>query len=89
MKIVGTIRTRHASPECVAGAISPDNLSAMETRAREDCVEMQIEGTSLRSVIASVDDYLMNLAIAEETCSVVPGNPQATGISDCDQEYQE
>jgi hypothetical protein len=88
MKIQGTIRTGHTSPECVAGAISPDNLSAMETMAWEGCVETRIEGTALRSVIASVDDYLMNLAIAEETCSVVPGEspgvretPSAIGMN--------
>jgi hypothetical protein len=71
MMIHGVIRTGHRRPECVAGAIAPDNLASMETRAAEGCVETRITGTALRSVIASVDDYLMNLAIAEETCSYV------------------
>jgi hypothetical protein len=41
----------------------------MTTTAEGDKVTTVITGTQLRSVIASVDDYLMNLAIAEETCS--------------------
>jgi len=42
----------------------------METRADGDRIITTIAGTQLRSVIASVDDYLMNLAIAEDACSV-------------------
>ncbi len=75
--IEGTIRTRHRAPDCVSGAIAPDNLSSMRTRATGDTVETTITGTSVRSVIASVDDYLMNLAIAEDTCSCIPQENQA------------
>jgi len=67
--ITGTITTRHHRCECVAQALSPDNLSSMETVAREGAVRTTIESDRLRSVIASVDDYLMNLIIAEELCS--------------------
>jgi len=45
----------------------------METKADDGRVRTTIEGTSLRSVIASVDDYLMNLAVAEDTCSIRNG----------------
>jgi hypothetical protein len=71
MEIYSTITTTHAMPECVAGALSADNLSGMETRAEQGFVVTEITGTRLRSVIASVDDYLMNLAIAEDVCSYV------------------
>jgi hypothetical protein len=43
----------------------------MQTRARGSVVETSISGTALRSIIASVDDYLMNLSIAEDACSCV------------------
>jgi hypothetical protein len=69
MKIAGTITTRHENAPCVAAALSPDNLRSMETRAEDDRVVTDITGTQLRSVIASVDDYLMNLAVAEDSCS--------------------
>ena len=70
MKIEGTITTLHRDARFVAGALSPDNLRSMETVAEGGRVITTITGTQLRSVIASVDDYLMNLAVAEDTCSL-------------------
>jgi len=69
-QITGTIATVHEKAGCVARALAPDNLRNMETKAEDGRVVTTIEGTQLRSVIASVDDYLMNLAIAEDACSV-------------------
>jgi len=70
MQIGGTITTVHENAGCVAAALAPDNLRSMETKAEGDRVITTITGTQLRSVIASVDDYLMNLAVAEDACSV-------------------
>ena len=69
MNIKGRITTVHGNAACVASALAPDNLRSMTTTADGDQVITAIEGTQLRSVIASVDDYLMNLAIAEDACS--------------------
>jgi hypothetical protein len=69
MQIKGGITTVHRNAQCVASSLAPDNLTSMTTTAEGDKVTTVITGTQLRSVIASVDDYLMNLAIAEETCS--------------------
>jgi hypothetical protein len=68
MEIEGEIISRHRNASCIAGAIRPDNLLNMVTMASGDEVRTVISGTKLRSLIASVDDYLMNLAIAEELC---------------------
>ena len=70
MEIEGTITTVHKNAQCVAAALAPDNLRSMDTKAEGDKVVTTITGTQLRSVIASVDDYLMNLAVAEDACSV-------------------
>lgn len=70
-QIDGIIITVHRHSACVAEAIRPDNLASMKTTATKTGVETVISGTQLRSVIASVDDYLTNLGIAEETCSFV------------------
>ena len=70
MEIEGTITTVHNNARCVAAALAPDNLRSMDTKAEGDKVVTTITGTQLRSVIASVDDYLMNLAVAEDACSV-------------------
>ncbi len=69
MEITGDIVTKHRDPACVARALHPDNLSGMVTIAGEGHVITKLHGHHLRSVIASVDDYLMNLAVAEEICS--------------------
>jgi hypothetical protein len=69
MHIKGRITTGHRNAECVALALAPDNLRSMTTTADGDHVITMIEGTQLRSVIASMDDYLMNLTIAEDACS--------------------
>lgn len=69
MKINGRITTVHGNAGCVGPALAPDNLTSMTTTAEGDHVTTVLTGTQLRSVIASVDDYLMNLAIAEDTCS--------------------
>ena len=70
MQINGTITTVHKNAGCVAAALAPDNLRSMDTKADGDRVITTITGTQLRSVIASVDDYLMNLAVADDACSV-------------------
>lgn len=71
IRVEGTIRTAHADPACVAGALAVDNLKGMETRAAGHEVITELSGAQLRSIIASVDDYLMNLAIAEDVCCYV------------------
>ena len=69
MRINGSITTVHRNAHCVASALAPDNLTSMATTAEGDLVTTILTGTQLRSVIASMDDYLMNLAIAEDACS--------------------
>jgi hypothetical protein len=66
IRIHGVLTTEHQNPACVAAALQPDNLQSMETCSRGVQVITTLEGTSVRSMIASVDDYLMNLGIAEE-----------------------
>jgi hypothetical protein len=68
IEIDGEILTTHRNARCVARAIKPDNLQSMHTISDGELVRTRVTGTKLRSVIASVDDYLMNLAIAEELC---------------------
>ncbi|MDD1674969.1 MAG: hypothetical protein LUQ13_04915 [Methanomicrobiales archaeon] len=69
MNIEGTIRTSHTQAKCVAAALQVDNLASMHTTPIADTVETVVCSSSLRTVIASVDDYLMNLVVAEELCS--------------------
>jgi hypothetical protein len=72
IQIRGNITTRHRKAACVAAALRPDNLNSLTTTAEGDRVTTTITGTQIRTVIASVDDYLMNLTIADDACSVNP-----------------
>ena len=69
IRVEGIIETPHRHPDCVAAALEPDNLTLIRTYPTEGGVRAEIDGTRLRSIIASVDDYLMNLAIAEDICT--------------------
>jgi hypothetical protein len=71
--IRGVLTTEHQNPSCVAASLRPDNLQFMDTHSRETTVVTTMEGTSVRSMIASVDDYLMNLGVAEEVCGCAFG----------------
>jgi hypothetical protein len=68
MSVRGTITTPHRDPARVAGSLAPDNLASMKTTSGDGVVTTRISGENLRSIIASVDDYLMNLAIVEDLC---------------------
>ncbi|HVP25834.1 MAG TPA: KEOPS complex subunit Pcc1 [Methanomicrobiales archaeon] len=68
MQVTGTITTAHCDPGRVARSLSPDNLASMRTFPGDGVVITEIAGGNLRSIIASVDDYLMNLAIVEDLC---------------------
>jgi hypothetical protein len=71
MQISGSITTIHKNAACVAAALKPDNLNSLTTTAADGRVTTTITGIQVRTVIASVDDYLMNLAIAEDAYSVI------------------
>ncbi|HVP97468.1 KEOPS complex subunit Pcc1 [Methanoregula sp.] len=70
MQVRGLIATTHDDAPGVAASLAPDNLRGMTTTANGNRVTTMIEGSPIRSVIASVDDYLMNLAIADETTTL-------------------
>ena len=62
-----TIRTQHENAHAVTGAISPDNTDEMTTKVDGKHVETVIERATTGGLQTSVDDYLVNLAVAERT----------------------
>jgi hypothetical protein len=60
------ISTQHEDAACVAAAIKTDNMPGMETVNRDGHVITTITGTAFSRVIATMDDYLMNLTVADE-----------------------
>lgn len=69
MRCEGTIRTRHRRPACVAAALAPDDHLLCSTAVEGDTVVARLAACGVGSIIASMDDYLMNCQIAEEQCS--------------------
>jgi len=73
MKIHGTIKFKSPdAPEIakkIVLSIAPDNLSGMQTEVSEDGAITHFSSEKITSLIATVDDYLMNAKIAEDVCS--------------------
>lgn len=72
MKITGNIISKLESAEIIAEALSPDNAGYMECAAEGDVLSASFSGDSVKTVLSTVDDYLMNLSVAcktQEACS--------------------
>ncbi len=48
----------------IARSLAPDNVSGMETIVEDDSVTVIFTGDKVGTILASVDDYLMNAKIA-------------------------
>jgi hypothetical protein len=62
------IRTTHATPEAaavVAAALEPDNTDSMVTHVDDETVVTTIERDATGGLHSSVDDYLVNLGVAD------------------------
>jgi len=66
MKIKGTIRFASDDADKIASALTPDNMGYMECHAEGGFLVASVEGDSVKTVLATVDDYLMNLSVAEK-----------------------
>ncbi len=72
MKITGTLISKLESADIINGALSPDNSGYMECVSEGDVLTASVSGDSVKTVLATVDDYLMNLSVAcktHEACS--------------------
>ncbi len=76
-----TVRTTHATPEyaaLVAGAVEPDNTDSMATHIDGRVVETTIERETTGGLHSSVDDYVVNLTVADRLTGV-DRTEEATG----------
>ncbi|HJJ42511.1 MAG TPA: KEOPS complex subunit Pcc1 [Methanocorpusculum sp.] len=65
MKVTGEIRLAAWDAEKLAASLKPDCAGYMECFADGDEIVAEFDGESLRTIISTVDDYLMNLSIAQ------------------------
>ncbi|NHX36509.1 MULTISPECIES: KEOPS complex subunit Pcc1 [Halolamina] len=63
-----TLATTHDDPRVVAAALAPDNTDAMTTAVDGDAVRTTIVREDAGGLAASVDDYLVNLTVADAVC---------------------
>lgn len=71
MKICATIKLKnnlHAPEmaEKIVTALSPDNMSNMKTHISKNEVVIKVNSEKITSLIATMDDLLMNAKLAEE-----------------------
>lgn len=62
-----TLRTTHETPGPIAAAVRPDHTSAVTTTVRDGRIETRIERPTTGGLRATVDDYVVNLRVAEAT----------------------
>jgi len=60
-----SVETTHADAATIAAALRPDNTPSMSTRVDGDVVRTQIERETTGGLQSSVDDYVVNLTVAE------------------------
>lgn len=50
----------------IARSLEPDNVPGIETVVEENSVTVRFKGDKVGTILASVDDYLMNAKIASD-----------------------
>jgi tRNA threonylcarbamoyladenosine modification (KEOPS) complex Pcc1 subunit len=65
------IRTDHAAPRVVAAALAADNTDEIDTETDEGCVVTTVERERASGLRSTVDDYLVNVDVADRTVSKV------------------
>jgi hypothetical protein len=71
MKIKANIAIRGADADLVAIPLMPDNTDRIKTAIKEKSAVTAIEATKIGTLIASVDDYLMNAKVARDMVELV------------------
>ncbi len=87
------IRTAHSETATVAAAVRPDNTDSMRTTVANGCVTTRIERDTTGGLQSSVDDYVVNLTVAETVIDVadtlVTGHQDTTPVGREDREQND
>jgi len=79
-----TLRTDHAMPtraEWVASAVKPDNTDSMATMVEGRTVRTEIERDTTGGLQTTVDDYVVNLGVAQAVIDAVDESCDAEASS--------
>lgn len=79
------IQTTHRDAETVAAAVRPDNTDSMRTTVTNGRVTTHIERETTGGLESSVDDYVVNVTVAETVLDAVSATvdaPESTTVAD-------
>jgi hypothetical protein len=79
------IATSHDDPAVVAGAIEPDNTDQLTTTVTGDRVVTTVERPGTAGLQSTVDDYLVNLQVAD----AVAADANARDREHCESTYRQ
>ena len=71
MKIKAKIEISGANADLVAIPLMQDNMANMKTEIKEKSVVTYFEAEKIGSLIATVDDYLMNAKVARDMAEMM------------------
>ncbi|MFC7042627.1 KEOPS complex subunit Pcc1 [Halonotius sp. GCM10025705] len=80
-----TVTIEYATPtraERVARAVGPDNTASMTTRVESATVTTEIDRDTTGGLQSTVDDYVVNLGVAEGVLDAVDNPADVGGQSD-------
>ena len=61
-----TLRTELADADAIAAALVPDNTPEMSTQVEDGTVVTTIERETTGGLQSTIDDYVVNLSVAEQ-----------------------
>ena len=79
-----TLRTDHVTPthaEWVAAAVEPDNTDSMATVVEGSTLRTDIERETTGGLQTTVDDYVVNLGVAQAVIEAVEGTADDAAVS--------
>ena len=65
-----TVRTTHADAGIVAAALAPDDTDSMSVAVDGDRIETRIERPTTGGPRSTVDDYVVNLRVADRVIEI-------------------
>ncbi|WP_276300694.1 KEOPS complex subunit Pcc1 [Halorussus lipolyticus] len=77
-----TIRTETDDAETLASSVRPDNTPQIDTRVEDGAVVTAIERETTGGLRTTVDDYVVNLTVAQEVVQTAKRHADANADTD-------
>ncbi|XVH30989.1 KEOPS complex subunit Pcc1 [Haloferacaceae archaeon DSL9] len=81
------IETDHEHAEAIAASLLPDNTESMRTTVSDSAIRTIIERETTGGLQSTVDDYVVNLSVAEAVTTTARGDARR-GTYNTDTTYE-